>query len=91
MPQNALAPAQEAVALLRAIGPAESDASRERLSATLDTLANVLAALGRTEEAIPLAREAAALMRAISQRNPSRYETNIKAREQFLAKLESEE
>jgi tetratricopeptide (TPR) repeat protein len=91
MSQNALAPAQEAVALLRALGPADSDASQQRLSETLDTLANVLAALGRTEEAIPLARETATLMRAISQRHPGRYETNLKAREQLLAKLESGE
>ena len=60
--EEALAAAEEAADLYRALAAARPEAFTPYLATSLNTLANRLSELGRREEALAAAQEAAALV-----------------------------
>jgi hypothetical protein len=74
---DALEPAQEAVALYRALAQANPDAFNPDLASSLNNLANRLSALGRRADALEPAQEAVALRRALAQANPDAFNPDL--------------
>ncbi|MEW1646508.1 hypothetical protein [Streptomyces sp. NPDC091219] len=84
-PEEALAPAQECVALYRGMTPpGRRDRALGGLPNALNTQASVFAALGRTEESVAVYLECAALLRAMPIRQSSHV---LRLRPQVLAEL----
>ncbi|HQK00655.1 MAG TPA: tetratricopeptide repeat protein [Verrucomicrobiota bacterium] len=71
---EALAPAQEAVELYRALARQNPDAFQPDLASALNTLANRLSELGRRSEALAPAQEAVELYRALARQNPDAFQ-----------------
>jgi tetratricopeptide (TPR) repeat protein len=89
---EALAPAQEAVDLHRALAGQNPDAFQPDLASSLNNLATVLSELGRRAEALAPAQEAVDLHRALAQQNPDAFQPDLArslgAMSQVLAGLE---
>jgi hypothetical protein len=71
---EALAPAQDAVDLFRALARQRPGAFRPALAMSLNNLANRLSELGRRPDALPPAQEAADLHRALARQNPDAFQ-----------------
>ena len=74
---EALAAAQEAVALRRALARANPNAFNPDLAMSLNNLANLLSELGRRAEALAPAQEAVALRRALARANPDAFNPGL--------------
>jgi tetratricopeptide (TPR) repeat protein len=74
---EALAPAQEAVALRRALARAHPDAFNPDLARSLNNLALLLSELGRRAEALAPAQEAVGLYRALARANPDAFNPDL--------------
>jgi tetratricopeptide (TPR) repeat protein len=75
--QEALSPAQEAVAIYRQLAQASPGAHLDGLARSLDNLAAYLRRLGRGEEALGPAQEAVALRRKLAQESPVTHLSNL--------------
>jgi len=75
--EEAVAPAEEAVALYRPLAKASPAAYADALAGTLDTLANRWAEVGRREEALPPAEEAVRIRRELAGRYPAAYSRRL--------------
>ncbi|MBI2886741.1 MAG: tetratricopeptide repeat protein [Chloroflexi bacterium] len=75
--EEALAPAQEAVALYRELAARRPEAFRPDLAGSLNNLANRLSELGRREEALAPAQEAVALRRELAARQPEAFRPDL--------------
>ncbi len=74
---EALGPAEEAVALYRALAEHNPDAFRHDLASVLNNLSNRLSAVGRRSEALEPAEEAVALYRALAAQNPDAFRPGL--------------
>jgi hypothetical protein len=74
---EALEPAQEAVALRRALARANPDAFNPDLAGSLNNLAILLSELGRRAEALDPAQEAVGLYRALARANPDAFNPDL--------------
>ena len=75
--EEALAAAEEAVRLYRALAEACPDAFTTHLAWSLATLATMLGALGRREEALAAAEEAVRLCRALAEERPDAFTPDL--------------
>lgn len=75
--EEALAAAQEAVALRRALARARPDAFNPDLAASLSNLGNRLSALNRREDALAAEQEAVALRRVLAQARPDAFNPDL--------------
>jgi tetratricopeptide (TPR) repeat protein len=75
--EAALAAAEEAVALYRALAAARPDAFTPALAMSLNNLANRLSDLGRREAALAAAEEAVALRRALAAARPDAFTPDL--------------
>jgi tetratricopeptide (TPR) repeat protein len=75
--EEALAAAEEAVALYRQLAAARPDAFTPDLAASLNTLANMLGDLGRREAALAAAEEAVALRRQLAAARPDAFTPDL--------------
>jgi tetratricopeptide (TPR) repeat protein len=75
--EQALAVAEEAVALYRELAGQRPDAFRPDLAASLNNLANRLSDLGRREQALAVAEEAVALYRELAGQRPDAFRPNL--------------
>ncbi len=75
--EDALAAAEEAVALRRRLAEARPDAFTPDLAASLNNLASFLSALGRREDALAAAEEAVALRRALAEARPDAFTPDL--------------
>ena len=74
---EALAPAQEAVELYRALARQNPDAFQPDLAMSLNNLATFLSELGRRSEALAPAQEAVELYRALARQNPDAFQPDL--------------
>ncbi|MFC4495724.1 tetratricopeptide repeat protein [Streptomyces ovatisporus] len=75
--EEALKPAQEAVALHRELAQDAPERFRPDLAGSLNNLGNVLSELERAEEALEPAQEAAELYRELAQDAPARFRPRL--------------
>ena len=75
--EAALAIAEEAVRLRRALADARPDAFTADLALSLNNLANMLSALGRREDALATAEEAVRLRRALADARPDAFTADL--------------
>jgi tetratricopeptide (TPR) repeat protein len=71
---DALAPAQEAVEIRRALAKLNPDAFQPDLASSLNNLANRLSEMGRRADALAPAQEAVELYRALAKLNPDAFQ-----------------
>ncbi len=71
---DALAAAQEAVEIRRALAKLNPDAFQPALASSLNNLANHLSAMGRRADALAPAQEAVDLYRALAKLNPDAFQ-----------------
>ncbi|MBI2304795.1 MAG: tetratricopeptide repeat protein [Chloroflexi bacterium] len=74
---EALAPAQESVAIRRELAAAQPDAFRPYLATSLNNLAVLLSEVGRRDEARAPAQEAVALYRELAAAHPDAFRPNL--------------
>jgi tetratricopeptide (TPR) repeat protein len=74
---EALAPAQEAVELYRALARQDPDAFQPDLAMSLNNLANRLSEVGHRTEALTPAQEAVELYRALARQNPDAFQPEL--------------
>ncbi|MGP8198664.1 MAG: tetratricopeptide repeat protein [Limisphaerales bacterium] len=74
---EALAPAQEAVEILRVLARQNPDAFQPNLAGSLNNLAMVLSELGRRAEALASAQEAVEIHRVLARQNPDAFQPNL--------------
>ncbi|MGO9170544.1 MAG: toll/interleukin-1 receptor domain-containing protein [Rhodomicrobium sp.] len=90
--EEALAAAQEAVAIRRRLAEARPDAFLPGLALSLNNLGNGLSELGRREEALAAAQEAVAIRRRLAEARPDAFlpdlALSLGALSQILAGLE---
>jgi tetratricopeptide (TPR) repeat protein len=89
-PEDALARAEEAVALFRALAAQRPDAFGLDLAMSLNNLANRLSELDRREGALACAEEAVALHRALAAQHPHAFRANLAGSLSNLAAILSE-
>ena len=75
--EDALAAAQEAVDLYRALAQTRPDAFRPDLAGSLTNLVKMLSDLGRREDALAAAQEAVDLYRALAQTRPDAFRPDL--------------
>jgi tetratricopeptide (TPR) repeat protein len=75
--EDALAAAEEAVRLYRALAAARPDAFAPNLAASLNNVANGLSALGRREDALAAAEEAVRLRRGLAAARPDAFTPDL--------------
>ncbi len=75
--EDALAAAEEAVALRRTLAAQRPDAFRPDLAASLNNLAAMLSALGRREDALAAAEEAVALHHTLAAQRPDAFRPDL--------------
>ena len=75
--EAALAPAQEAASLYRALAAKAPDAYRPDLASALNNLAIRLSEVGQREAALAPAQEAASLYRALAAKAPDAYRPDL--------------
>jgi hypothetical protein len=83
--QGALAAAQEAVALYRALARENPQAFTPNLAASVSNLATFLSEAGDRQGALAAAQEAVALYRALARENPQAFTPNLAASVSNLA------
>jgi hypothetical protein len=71
--EQALAPAEEAVAIRRRLAEANPDAYLPNLAQSLNILGIVLLELGRREQSLAVVEEAVAIRRRLAEANPDAY------------------
>ncbi len=74
---DALASAQEAVDLYRALAQENPDAFRPNLATSLNTLAARLSEVGRRADALAPAQESVEIRRALAQKNPDAFRPDL--------------
>ena len=77
--EEALAAAEEAVAIYRRLAAARPDAFEPDLAASLSNLGSRLSAIGRREEALAATEEAVAIYRRLAAARPDAFEANLAA------------
>ena len=75
--EEALAAAEEAVAIRRRLAEQNPQAYEPYLAMSLNNLARSLAEMGRREEALSAAEEAVAIRRRLAKQNPQAYEPDL--------------
>jgi tetratricopeptide (TPR) repeat protein len=75
--EDALAAAEDAVRLYRALAAARPDAFTADLAMSLNNLANVLSELGRREDALAAAEDAVRLRRALAAARPDAFTADL--------------
>jgi tetratricopeptide (TPR) repeat protein len=88
--EAALAAAQEAVELCRALAAQRPDAFRPNLAVSLNNLANMLSELGEREAALAAAQEAVDIRRALAAQRPDAFRPDLAGSLNNLANMLSE-